>query len=1385
MVQKFWLLVAAFIVSLALLVQAGRILSPQISDYKPQISSWLSKQLGVPVQMQHISLHWQALETTLQIDGLKLGKNGEVSLGRGLFHLDLLASLWHRELVWKNLEIDNFNAELVRTSKAQWHIKGFAHGSVDSDSTVASESGLHLSDPARIFQLSPKIQVHNANIGLQLNGDQKAGLNLQQILLENSNGFHRLTARAAVSERAMSPDFKEEETLSLVLEGHGKPRKPETFRLRGYLQFNELLISEDLVALINELSPLPEKYFWANSKRANGRLWLENSPQRGYQLHGQLTLAQAANGKNYKQAGVLSGPLNLVQTQANKSSVDTSKPLVATADASVMAELEQLSVNILGRWQPDGNWQLILEDTKLQWGKLKITPFDLQLTGKLKDEISLALGQIDLAAWQHVLNQLQVLPPKAAEWLKALEPSGSLQNIHFTYGVNGVVRLRANLRAVAAKAFSQAPMVSGVNGYLQLNRNSGWVQLNSNTGFVAHFPKLYVKPFEFKQAKGTVAWEIDSANNSVAVFSGPLQLNGVLGQVGGQFLLQLPRVAQSKPSEFTLALGLKDAAVTTQSVLIPNVVSGNLRAWLSQSLGQKNTGRIDTAGFIYRGYSYSSKVHNKKNAALLRLGEQAQRFTVQTRAKISSAELDYAPGWPQARDIAGQLYINDSQVTVNARKAKLWSVDAKQVAVTVSPQGEGLKLDVHAKLRGPAADGLKLLRQSPLREQLGSAFDNWELDGKMRGELTLTQPLGGAKLSARQNVDLQLSDARLGLKKLQLEVDKLSGLLHYDSQSGLEGSAFKGSLWGFPLNAKLQHTGKGSQRDTEVIIEGQSSAAALQLWSRVPELNWLDGEFNYITRITIPARAKHKPYMAMLETETDLHNVAVNLPAPLGKTPEQKTRFVLQVPITDESNLYHIRYGVHLQGQILQRNGKLQRVGIGLNTAPKLPQKNGVAIVGTLPQIDITQWRNALTIYTAESTNQARADQPEVDRHLSSQMALPISLNIRTNQLLLGATTIDNFHLRGTGSGADWQLRFDSETVAGELRGVFNTTRPLKLNLTYLKLPALPEVSKKNNDATPRSDQALKLDAWRGFDFTRLPLSDLSIKSLQFGDEDFGSWSFLLQPSAKQLLVNDINGTFRGITIEGTDENKKGAQLVWFRDVTGAETSHFSGRLQGGNLGQVLQAWGEAPILESKSATFNTAFHWQGSPSQARINTLSGSIDIDIKKGRFLRAKDDAGTALLRILSIFNFDTWARRLRLDFSDLVQSGLTFDRVRGEILFDGDGKLSIVDPNPIRVDSPSSKLQMVGQVDLKREDSNLTLIVTLPVGNNLALVAGLAGGLPAAAGVYLISKVFKKQVDKVASVSYRVSGDLSDPQVRFESFFDDSTNNQKPRIPEKTD
>ena len=162
-----------------------------------------------------------------------------------------------------------------------------------------------------------------------------------------------------------------------------------------------------------------------------------------------------------------------------------------------------------------------------------------------------------------------------------------------------------------------------------------------------------------------------------------------------------------------------------------------------------------------------------------------------------------------------------------------------------------------------------------------------------------------------------------------------------------------------------------------------------------------------------------------------------------------------------------------------------------------------------------------------------------------------------------------------------------------------------------------------------------------------------------------------------------------------------------------------------------------------------------------------GDVALELTEGRFSRNASGGADGILRLFAVLNFDSLARRLRLDFSDLYQSGLAYDSIRGRAHFDA-GQIEFREPLLVR--SPSSRMQLMGRIDLVNETLDARLVATLPVASNLTFLTALVGGLPAAAGVYLVSKLFERQVDQATSVSYRISGDWDDPKIKFDRLFE---------------
>jgi uncharacterized protein YhdP len=277
-----------------------------------------------------------------------------------------------------------------------------------------------------------------------------------------------------------------------------------------------------------------------------------------------------------------------------------------------------------------------------------------------------------------------------------------------------------------------------------------------------------------------------------------------------------------------------------------------------------------------------------------------------------------------------------------------------------------------------------------------------------------------------------------------------------------------------------------------------------------------------------------------------------------------------------------------------------------------------------------------------------------------------------------------------------------------------------------------------------------------------LPPASVRVKKFAVGDTDLGSWSFVLEPIAEGVAASKLKIDVNGAAFSGVDVNR-GAQLRWTSNGK-AHRSEVQGMLRAGNLDELFSHWGYEAGVVSKSAEVGVNLHWDYPPDKIDLPVIVGNLNLDVRDGQLLQTSGTAAD-VLKLVGILNINNLARRLRLDFSDLYKKGISYDRIKGQMLLNR-GQLQLNDP--LTVNGPSSYLKLSGDFDLDRGDIDANLVVALPITSNLPWVVALAlpGGLPLAAGVYVAGKVFEKQLEKLTSAVYKVTGTLDKPNISFE-------------------
>jgi uncharacterized protein YhdP len=274
-----------------------------------------------------------------------------------------------------------------------------------------------------------------------------------------------------------------------------------------------------------------------------------------------------------------------------------------------------------------------------------------------------------------------------------------------------------------------------------------------------------------------------------------------------------------------------------------------------------------------------------------------------------------------------------------------------------------------------------------------------------------------------------------------------------------------------------------------------------------------------------------------------------------------------------------------------------------------------------------------------------------------------------------------------------------------------------------------------------------------------LPELDVTVGEIRHGDTLLGNLAFKLYSEGANIHAHDISGQITAMQIRSSEP----ASLVWQQGPAGHTA--IDSRLYFADLGDTLEQLGYERIIETEDGSFQLALQWPGGPQNFALEQGQGSLLVDIGAGTFPEVSGGA-SGTLRVVSILNLTEIVQRLSL--SHMFESGVPFNKVDGEVIFNG-GTIEVA---KMDVEGGASSFQFSGVSEVESRSLDGELVVTLPVASNLPWVAALAAGLPVAAGVYVLSKVFESQVNRLTSAVYIATGTWDDPEVKFDRVFDDT-------------
>lgn len=993
--------------------------------------------------------------------------------------------------------------------------------------------------------------------------------------------------------------------------------------------------------------------------------------------------------------------------------------------------VNDLSLNLFWQRTTKG-WRLETRGSAFRWGKRQVEAFAGQVV-RNSSGVKVRARDLDLALVSALVRHSGVLEVEDQQRLAEHDPSGVMERMSLTLPDKGDWRLQGRFRQVAAEAAGGAPSTSDLDGYVETGPREGRMILEPGPVRFG-FPELFHTDWGFERGTGQIRWTRRGDGWSVASRRLTGRQEGL--DITGGFRL---RLREDSADTLSLRVGIAGAKAGMLGRLVPKYrVPPELYSFLTESIQSATVPKAWYYGHGEIGEEVSS---------------EGRPFTSSIAFRFRHTRLAYDPDWPALEEAAGRVRIQDEEGLVQLEQGMVGGVALQPSRIRVMDGQQGPRIDVNTGARRNGALFTDQWRQSsPIGKLVGDWVKNLEVKGTSELDLALSL-WPEQERDAEVEAQLRLADTRVRFAKAGMEWRDVVGPIRFTTDTGFDNTDLKASFMGEPVALQVRD---GPEQVPVFRQKGKLSVARLEQWLG-RSLPRTSGQLDYSAAL----RPTQGPILGL---EVSLEDLVLDWPPPLNKSAGEQHNLSARVDFGDRDGTVRIRGNWQPLGALrfVVRDGVLERGRIGLGVRhTELPDEPVLSVTGDLPGMALKRWWRAMVDLPASTPIAANDEDPG-----SGRRALPeLRLQLGIAEPRFNGWALSPVRVRAKAQARDnWQLTLDSDWVSGTLSR--DNAGTLSVDLDHLVLPGMA-----SEGAGPAGPMAQLDSSTLARGARQWPEVNVRIGRLVMGERRIDDLRLELAPDGRDIRVDPLALSMGDLALKG--------RLTWQPTATNGVTE-FSGTVEGGNLKGLETVLGQTSVpitSERVEASLNMA--WPGVPTDFSLSELRAAMDFRFEDG--IIDQEIEGAGVFRVFGLLNTDTLWRRLQLDFSDVYESGIPFDRIEGEALIH-EGRL-VFDPTVV-IQAPSGGFRMSGEADLIRESLDMSLVVVLPVTQNLPLAAVLFGYAPPVGGaLFVIDKVFGGILSRVTSATYTVEGTWSEPEIELRNLFDtesDLESYERPKV-----
>lgn len=1026
-------------------------------------------------------------------------------------------------------------------------------------------------------------------------------------------------------------------------------------------------------------------------------------------------------------------------------------------------------------------------------GNARVSIWDAQTGKGAKIDSAPARGELvaerlDVGALSQIAQRFP-LDAQMRAWLEAYQPVGNVQGFQASwkgvlsapesFAVKGLIRQAG----IAAQA-DGTPGFRGLDLELDLSDRGGRAHVAMSKGVFDFGRHLFEPLVPVNELSADLQWKKASTGWTVSASKVRIANADVQGDLDGQWTLQ-----PNGTGPGTVDMQGRFARVELARVqrYLPLSLSKDLRDYVRDAVraGSASDIKLKLKGNL-REFPFS----------------QARQGEFRVSANVSNATFAYVPAsfmprgklpWPTFTQLNGELVIDQSALYLNGMRGLWGTVPMVRGDAVINNLYGTSTVSVNAQGRGPLADALTVANNSPLAEMTGQALAKASVNGLAEYRVKLDFPLADTnRMTVNGSVNLQGNDVQIlpAAPRILRARGPINFTEYAYNVNGVTGRLFGGDV---RIDGSLGNIGAAIDSSTAPATKTadagaslKSSPATLRLEGRVAaeglrdaaELGGLSSLAHYAT-----GAANYQAAIVMrlgvpdITVNSNLQGMSLSLPAPLAKTAEASLPLRMQVSAPLDTNSaavaksqeqWQVSLGtignLNLLRDISSATPRVLRgtmaLGAGANEAMPMPAQGISARLNT-DTLDVDNWSVLFSGVSTSVGTRKKISTPQFD--LGTDF-LPNALQLRAREISWSGHAVHAVNLKATRIGNLWRAQAETTEFSGQLEyrqaGLGGTTAEIsnagrlyaRLSRLTLNSSAAQEVDKLL-DEQPSSIPALDVVA-EEFELQGRKLGRLEVEAIN-------QVSPAARDTQREWLLKRFNVTMPEAVLNASGSWRLqppapgAAANVPAESMRDRRRTQLDFKLEVRDSGDLLARYGMKNVIRKGKGKIEGQVGWLGSPITVDYPSMTGSFNVALDDGQFLKSEPNIG----KLLGVLSLQSLPRRLMLDFRDVFSEGFAFDFVRGDVnISQGQART-----NNLQMKGPNAVVLMEGSADIAKETQAIKVVVIPEL--NAAGAALVYTAVNPVVGIYslLAQWLLLKPLVQANTHEFFIDGTWVDPRV----------------------